>query len=564
MFGNSQQTMLQANAYFAAGNLQAARQFCEQLVAQSSAQSPNQAEAFQLLGLIAYREARMDEAVDLLEKACQMSPRNHVFLVNLGSVYAANRQFDKAAGRFAQAVAAKPGVAESHYNLANARKDLLQTEDAIKSYRKAITLRANYPAAWNNLGALLLNKGDFQEAQGAILRAVNLKPDYSPAHHNLGSLRYLQGRMTDAICSHLEAIRLNPDYVEAYKGLSVAYAATADYANTEACITKLRELAPNDTNILLTYASQLMAWGASARAVQLIKDAIALDNTQSDAWVKLGIMEWDRCNFAESRHAYAEALRLADSFATRILAATCLSPILSAPNAAKNERVAIENNLDALIAEAGNHLLESPLASMQAGANFFLAYNGFDNRVIQQKFAALYETVIPSLNYTARHCMADSASDKLPVRRRRVGFFSKFIYNHSVATSFGAVVVALSQNPEFEIFLISDTSHDEGRLSKVFSTYGGAHLQVPRKMEAARHVVASLALDVLVFMDIGMDAFSYFLAFSRLAPVQCVLGGHPETTGIKNVDYFLSPGLAEPADSEEHYSETLVRLDTGG
>jgi predicted O-linked N-acetylglucosamine transferase (SPINDLY family) len=42
--------------------------------------------------------------------------------------------------------------------------------------------------------------------------------------------------------------------------------------------------------------------------------------------------------------------------------------------------------------------------------------------------------------------------------------------------------------------------------------------------------------------------------------VQCVTLGHPVTTGIPNVDYFLSADVLEPADAAQHYSETLIRL----
>jgi predicted O-linked N-acetylglucosamine transferase (SPINDLY family) len=36
--------------------------------------------------------------------------------------------------------------------------------------------------------------------------------------------------------------------------------------------------------------------------------------------------------------------------------------------------------------------------------------------------------------------------------------------------------------------------------------------------------------------------------------------GHPDTTGMPTMDYFLSSDLMEPADADEHYSEKLVRL----
>jgi len=57
-----------------------------------------------------------------------------------------------------------------------------------------------------------------------------------------------------------------------------------------------------------------------------------------------------------------------------------------------------------------------------------------------------------------------------------------------------------------------------------------------------------------------MDLVSYFLATARLAPIQCVLGGHPDTTGISTMDYFLSSELTELPEADDHYSEKLLRL----
>jgi predicted O-linked N-acetylglucosamine transferase (SPINDLY family) len=50
------------------------------------------------------------------------------------------------------------------------------------------------------------------------------------------------------------------------------------------------------------------------------------------------------------------------------------------------------------------------------------------------------------------------------------------------------------------------------------------------------------------------------MAGLRLAPVQCVAWGHPVTTGLPTVDYFLSSELMEPENAQEHYSEKLIRL----
>jgi len=63
---------------------------------------------------------------------------------------------------------------------------------------------------------------------------------------------------------------------------------------------------------------------------------------------------------------------------------------------------------------------------------------------------------------------------------------------------------------------------------------------------------------------VRMSAKSYFLAFARLAPVQLTWFGHPDTTGIPNLDYFVSSALFELGDAQSHNTEHLVTLPETG
>jgi predicted O-linked N-acetylglucosamine transferase (SPINDLY family) len=74
--------------------------------------------------------------------------------------------------------------------------------------------------------------------------------------------------------------------------------------------------------------------------------------------------------------------------------------------------------------------------------------------------------------------------------------------------------------------------------------------------------VADQGLDILFYPDLGMDPFTYTLAFTRLAPVQCVTWGHPVTTGIPGMDFYLSSQDLETEDGDKHYTEKLIRLAT--
>ena len=67
-------------------------------------------------------------------------------------------------------------------------------------------------------------------------------------------------------------------------------------------------------------------------------------------------------------------------------------------------------------------------------------------------------------------------------------------------------------------------------------------------------------LHVIIHTDIGMNPVTTLVAGLRLAPLQCKGWGHPVTTGLPSIDYYLSSDLMEPPGADEHYSETLVRL----
>jgi predicted O-linked N-acetylglucosamine transferase (SPINDLY family) len=113
---------------------------------------------------------------------------------------------------------------------------------------------------------------------------------------------------------------------------------------------------------------------------------------------------------------------------------------------------------------------------------------------------------------------------------------------------------------EFEPIAIFVAPVVDDDYSRFIRQHADRSLVVPRDLAQARQAIESLQLDILFYQDIGMEPFTYLLAFSRLAPVQCVSFGHPDTTGIPNIDYWVSNDLYETADAAGHYSEKLFLL----
>jgi len=86
-------------------------------------------------------------------------------------------------------------------------------------------------------------------------------------------------------------------------------------------------------------------------------------------------------------------------------------------------------------------------------------------------------------------------------------------------------------------------------------------IPLPSNIKASQETIASHELDILIYSDIGMDAKTHYMALARLATYQAVLVGHPDTTGIDTIDYYISNRFFEVEDAQENYTETLLLND---
>jgi CRISPR-associated protein Csy1 len=145
-----------------------------------------------------------------------------------------------------------------------------------------------------------------------------------------------------------------------------------------------------------------------------------------------------------------------------------------------------------------------------------------------------------------------------PGERPRVGFLSSFLHDCTVGKYFRSWIAGLDRS-RFEVFAFH-TGHARDSLTAAIaqSVEHFRHAFEPAPV-VARRVLAD-GLDVLVFPDVGMETTASLVAAMRLAPVQCAGWGHPVTTGLPSMDWFLTCGEMEPEGAQAHYTERLARL----
>lgn len=448
---------------------------------------------------------------------------NHLEALNyLGNLLLNLGQYDKALEVFQRAGEIAPNSAPFQVAIGNAHQALGQASKSIESYKAAVRLQPDYAEAHHNLGSAMFQLGAYAEAVVSYHRATEIAPNYVEAHANLGHVYQQMHAYAQAEAQYKRALVLAPAHPSASRGLAYLL----KEGNPEVAITLLQKVVLNqrvDAALLVTYAKLLHQQGKTEEAREYLKQSIAAtSNTGLKAY----------CAFS-------------------------LPIIMGTSEQVRESRVQFEQNLNQLVKEGIQ--IADPVAQ-QCETNFYLAFQGFNDRDLQVQIAKFYSKACPSLLYVAPHCLTTQSASKI----KRIGFYSKYIARHSVSVSYSRMIEQLAKHEDFEVTLISTGDSQSTSIRDTYPDFAGAFVPLETvDLHSARQKIAALELDVLVYLDIGMEPFGYFLGYSRLATVQCVLGGHPDTTGLPNMDYFISNDLAEPENAQEHYSEKLIRQQSG-
>jgi predicted O-linked N-acetylglucosamine transferase (SPINDLY family) len=214
-----------------------------------------------------------------------------------------------------------------------------------------------------------------------------------------------------------------------------------------------------------------------------------------------------------------------------------------------------ENLIEAVRAlKKQNLIVENPPVNVGT-TNFYLAYHSQNNRTLLEDIAKLHIAACPKLTYEAKHCRFKKGEQK---DRLRIGFLSSFFWNHTVGKLSRGIIEHFSRD-HFDV-IVFRLPGKKDEISEVIDQAADKVVPLYRKLDRDWKIIAEEELDILFYLDIGMDPYTYFLSFARLAPVQAVSWGHPDTTGIPNIDYFISSDLLEDPCTSRQYTEQLVQL----
>ena len=183
-------------------------------------------------------------------------------------------------------------------------------------------------------------------------------------------------------------------------------------------------------------------------------------------------------------------------------------------------------------------------------SNFYLPYHGQNDVVLQSAWG--------DLMHRAALAIDSKWAEPLVRQRKRgkVGLIGRW-GNHVVGHYFGSWISALAK-AGLEVVVLN-TGQDDAMTEQICRR-ARKRVALHTDYELAAAQVRDERFDLILMPELGHDPRLTALASCRLAPVQAVGWGMPETTGLPTIDGFLSCESMEPDTSDAHYREKVLTL----
>lgn len=451
------------------------------------------------------------DGVEALLKATELMPRDAETWSNLGNAQRAQGQLSQAIGSHQRAMSLAPTQASHPYNLAIALTDLGRLDDAADAYRQAIALHPGFADAHFNLGTLEQKRQNLEAAEASLRTAVQVQPAHAQAWCNLGSLLARRGRLDEGLNALTQAISLAPSMADAHHNLGNVHRDAQRMTQALRCFAEAVRLQTDHVDALQGMGQvqgKLRQYQASLAS---LKRAIALDPMHVDAWIDLGNVHKDVGDLDEALRCFEHA----DQFAPQ--------------------------RLDVL----SNWLMLSNYALTVPRHRRIERARQYGERIRAQ---------------VTRAPLRRQTWD--PDKVLRVGLVSGDLRRHPVGYFLDSVMQALKQQAgdRLELFGYPTQPLSDALTQRLQSCCKAWHPITGLDDAQAAQLIADDEVDILMDLS-GHTAHTRLSVLAwRPAPVQVSWLGYFATTGVQEVDHFLSDPWSTPPEFQQDFTEHLWLL----
>lgn len=179
-------------------------------------------QAHNRLGSWLFQRGRADEATWHFKQGIEADPSNGEVRYNLGVMYLQVGWLDQAAEAFRATVHLKPEMAEAHVNLMSTLVTEKRGDEAMQAIAVALNRHPEHPLVLSTAGFTYGLLGQVDPAAETLRRAVRISPTSVRDLTNLGVILHQKGEHEEAIACFQKALAARPGYVPAVTNLDRA------------------------------------------------------------------------------------------------------------------------------------------------------------------------------------------------------------------------------------------------------------------------------------------------------------------------------------------------------
>lgn len=196
-----------------------------------------------------------EKAEVLLKRILEQVPEQPDALTWLAILYSHVDRLEEALDLVDRALVVAPGYPGIHVNRGNILIDLGREEDAAVAYLQAIKLDSHQVDAMNNLGVLMQANDQLDDAIKILRLAVQARPDFGRGHYNLSRALGTAGFYPEAIHHARKAVEFMPRGSMSLHLLASAYERDNDREAAIGVVKEWLRETPDDAEVLHILAS---------------------------------------------------------------------------------------------------------------------------------------------------------------------------------------------------------------------------------------------------------------------------------------------------------------------
>lgn len=434
-----------------------------------------------------------------------------------------------------------------------------RVDEAISVYRGVLARQPAHAEILSLLGMAHARRGDMGQAIACFQQVNALRPTDPSSTFNLGLAFLSEGSREKAIDCFREVLRLDPGFAPAKINLAGLYLGDGRAAEALPLLDDAIARGKVSASTWVNRGIALDLLNRTLEACAAFERALTIDPNDIQALVYLGRAYATVGDMAKARATYERILRRQPDHVEALLrhATAQLEFIYLDPEEIGAARSRYREATERAYGPDAHSIARVPLPELQRMFDwpFFLPYQG---EGVKADIVRLGNAVCDAA--VRWQPGAPPSVRRGPLRDRlRLGVATAFFWRHSVWKVPTRGWLKNLDRTQFEIVGYHLGRHADEETEQARSLCDEFRTQEKDLTGWARRI-ADDGLDALLYPEIGMDRPTALLAALKLAPLQVTTWGHPVTSGLRTIDWYLSSDLMEPADGDAHYSERLIRL----